>query len=170
MPDLPEWSIVMTIEDQENLIALGTVCHRAYVRHRRLARPVRGRRDGGRPRWLSVLLVLCRSQPRPRRPFWLPAASLLAALAFIRSNWIIYWDRLRDRLVPVRTAGGRLRDLCGSTTTPQRKPGAEFGWRSIAWLLPWFGGMWVLSLLGDIGGGLGWLGSWPPSRASPCGA
>jgi hypothetical protein len=86
--------------------------HRAYVRHRRLARPVRGRRDGGRPRWLSVLLVLRRSQPRPRRPFWLPATSLLAALAFICSNWIIYWDRLQDRLVPVRTAGGRLRDLC----------------------------------------------------------
>ena len=49
-----------------------------------------------------------------------------------------------------------------STPTPSREPGAEFGWRSIAWLLPWFGGMWVLSLLGDIGGRLGWLGSLAP--------
>jgi hypothetical protein len=28
-------------------------------------------------------------------------------------------------------------------------------------LLPWFGGMWVLSGLSDVGGGAGVLGFWP---------
>lgn len=40
-------------------------------------------------------------------------------------------------------------------------PSSEFGWRYVAWLLPWFGGMWILSALGDIDGGLGWLTFWP---------
>ena len=42
-----------------------------------------------------------------------------------------------------------------------KKPREDFGWRYIAWLLPWFGGMWVLSALSDVGGGFGVLGFWP---------
>lgn len=41
-----------------------------------------------------------------------------------------------------------------------KKPAEDFGWRYIAWLVPWFGGMWVLSALSDIGGGFGVLNFW----------
>jgi amino acid transporter len=38
-----------------------------------------------------VLLVLRRSQPELKRPFRLWGAKILAPIAFICSNWIIYW-------------------------------------------------------------------------------
>ncbi len=38
---------------------------------------------------------------------------------------------------------------------------AAFGWSHIGWLSPWFGGMWVLSAMEDVGVGLGVLGFWP---------
>ena len=112
-----------------------------------------------------VLLVLRRSQPGLRRPFWVPAASLIAPVAFICSNWIIYWTGFKTNsfLFGLAAAGFVIYAIYYHAIA--RKPAAEFGWRSIAWLLPWFGSMWVLSLLGGIGGGLGWLGFW---RAVAC--
>ena len=58
---------------------------------------------------------------------------------------------------------------CGPSVSPSalyyhlvaRMPAAEFGWRYIAWLLPWFGGMWIISAVGDVDGGAGWLTFWP---------
>jgi amino acid transporter len=41
-----------------------------------------------------------------------------------------------------------------------KHPARDFGWRYVAWLLPWFGGMWVLSGLSGIEGGLGLLSFW----------
>jgi amino acid transporter len=107
-----------------------------------------------------VLLVLRRSQPALERPFRLWGAGLLAPVAFVCSNWIIYWTGFRtDSFLFVIIAIGFVL-YAGHYHLVARKDPAGFGWRFIAWLLPWFGGMWVISALGDIGGGFGVLGFW----------
>jgi hypothetical protein len=108
-----------------------------------------------------VLLVMRRNQPTLRRPFRLWAAEILAPIAFIFSNWIIFWTGFRANsfLFSLVAAGFALYALYYYYIA--KKPPEDFGWRYIAWLLPWFGGMWVLSGLSDVGGGFGVLGFWP---------
>ncbi len=108
-----------------------------------------------------VLLVLRRNQPTLRRPFRLWGAEILAPIAFICSNWVLYWTGLRTDtfLYILMLAVFVLYALYYHLIA--RMPPGEFGWRYIAWLVPWFGGMWVISALGDIDGGLGWLTFWP---------
>ena len=108
-----------------------------------------------------VLLVLRRNQPKIKRPFRLWGAEILAPLAFICSNWIIYWTGFNTNsfLFGLVAAGFALYALFYYYVA--KKPHKDFGWRYIAWLLPWFGGMWALSALSDIGGGFGVLGFWP---------
>ena len=107
-----------------------------------------------------TLLVLRRNLPDMRRTFRLPAAPVLAPAAFACSNLIMVWTGFvtNSVLMGIVTAGflayAAWYHLVG------RRPAAAFGWRQIAWLLPWFGGMWVISALSDIGGGLGWLRFW----------
>jgi amino acid transporter len=108
-----------------------------------------------------VLLVMRRNQPNLSRPFRLWGAGVLAPIAFICSNWIILWSGFKTNsfLFGLVAAGFALYVFHyhfiakGSTK--------DFGWRYIAWLLPWFGGMWVLSGLSGIDGGLGVLSFWP---------
>jgi amino acid transporter len=108
-----------------------------------------------------VLLVLRRSQPTLTRPFRLWGADVVAPVAFVCSNWIIYWTGFKTNsfMFAVLAIGFAL--YAGYYHFAARKPVEEFGWRYIAWLLPWFGGMWVISALGDIDGGSGVLGFWP---------
>ncbi len=108
-----------------------------------------------------VLMVLRRNQPELRRPFRLKGAGAIAPFAFICSNWIICWTGFTTNsfLFALIAIGFLL--YAAHYHLIARKPAAEFGWASIAWLLPWFGGMWVISGLGDVGGGLGVLGFWP---------
>jgi len=108
-----------------------------------------------------VLLVLRRNQPKLKRPFRLWGAEILAPLAFICSNWIIYWTGFNTNsfLFGLVTVGFALYTLYYYYVA--KKPRKDFGWRYIAWLLPWFGGMWALSALSDIGGGFAVLGFWP---------
>ena len=107
-----------------------------------------------------VLLVLRRNRPDLRRPFRLAGAGVLAPVAFICSNWIIEWTGFRTNsfLFGLVTVGFVLYALYFHLVA--RQPVRDFGWRHIAWLLPWFGGMWLLSALGTIDGGIGVLGFW----------
>ncbi len=108
-----------------------------------------------------VLLVLRRNQPELPRTFRLWGAEVLAPLAFICSNWIIYWTGFKtDSFLFLLVAIGFVLYMVYYHFIA-KKPAEDFGWRYIAWLLPWFGGMWMLSALGDIGGGLGLLKFWP---------
>jgi len=108
-----------------------------------------------------VLLVLRRSQPSLERPFRLFGAEILAPLAFVCSNWIIYWTGFTtDSFLFALVAAGFALYACYFHLVA-KKPAVDFGWRYIAWLLPWFGGMWVLSALSDLGGGFGVMGFWP---------
>lgn len=102
-----------------------------------------------------VLLCLRRNAPNADRPFKLAGAKILAPVTFILSNWIIYWAGFYTNsvLFILISVGFVIYALYYHLVA--RMPAEEFGWRYISWLLPWFGGMWVLSALGDIGGGLG---------------
>ena len=108
-----------------------------------------------------VLLVMRRNQPDLRRPFRLWWAEIVAPIAFVCSNWIIYWTGFKATsfLFGLVAVGFALYALYYFYIV--KKPPRDFGWRYIAWLLPWFGGMWVLSGLSDVGGGFGMLGFWP---------
>jgi amino acid transporter len=108
-----------------------------------------------------VLLVLRRNQPTLRRPFRLWGAEVLAPTAFICSNWILYWTGFKTDsfLYIIMIIVFVLYALYYYLIA--RMPPAEFGWRYIAWLLAWFGGMWIISAVGDIDGGRGWLTFWP---------
>jgi amino acid transporter len=97
-----------------------------------------------------------RNQPTLHRPFRLWGAEILAPLAFICSNWVLYWTGFRtDSFLFVFVLYALYYHLIA------RMPAAEFGWRHMAWLAPRFGGMWVISALGDVDGGAGWLTFWP---------
>lgn len=108
-----------------------------------------------------VLLVLRRNQPTLARPFRLWGAEFLAPLAFVCSNWIIYWTGFKTNsfLFALIAAGFAL--YAAHYHFVAKRPVADFGWRYIAWLLPWFGGMWLLSGLSDVGGGFAVLSFWP---------
>lgn len=102
-----------------------------------------------------ALLVLRRNLPDLERPFRLKGASIIAPLAFICSNLVIYWTGFRTNsfLFLLVAIGFVVYALYYHLV--MKKPASTFGWSHISWLLPWFGGMWVLSWLGGIGGGRG---------------
>lgn len=104
-----------------------------------------------------VLICLRRRAPEAARPFRVRGAHVIAPVAFIASNWIIYWTGYTTNLFLFSLIGGGFVLYAIYYHVVARLPAADFGWRHIAWLLPWFGGMWGLSKLGGIDGGLGLL-------------
>lgn len=108
-----------------------------------------------------VLLILRDTQPGLKREFRLPAAGIIAPLAFVASNWIVYWTGYQTNsfLFIIVAVGFAL--YAAWYHLVAGRPAAEFGWKHISWLLAWFGGMWILSGLGDVGGGYGLLSFWP---------
>jgi amino acid transporter len=108
-----------------------------------------------------VLLVLRRNQPSLHRPFRLWGADILAPVAFIASNWIIYWTGFKTNSFLFALIAVGFIVYAAYYHLIARLPPGEFGWRYIAWLLPWFGGMCALSALGDVDGGYGLLSFWP---------
>lgn len=107
-----------------------------------------------------VLLVLRRNIPETQRAFSLKGAGLLAPAAFICSNYVIYWTGFDTNSVLFIIVAIGFVLYAGYYHLIERKPAATFGWREISWLLPWFGGMWLLSWLSHVGGGIGVLGFW----------
>lgn len=105
-----------------------------------------------------ALLVLRRNLPDLQRPFRMAAAWIIAPLAFICSNLVIYWTGFKTNsfLFCLVAIGFVLYAIYYHFVA--RKPAGQFGWHQIAWLLPWFGGIWLLSWLGSIGGGRNVIG------------
>ncbi|WP_428390821.1 APC family permease [Lichenicoccus sp.] len=108
-----------------------------------------------------TLLVLRRNVPNVARPFRLPGAGTIARAAFVCSNLVILWTGFRTNSVLFLIVAVGFAAYAVWFHFAAKRPAAEFGWREISWLLPWFGGMWVLSALSDIGGGAAVLGFWP---------
>lgn len=106
-----------------------------------------------------VLLVLRRNMPHGERRFRLRGAGVVAPAAFVCSNWIIYWTGFVTISFLFAVILGGFAVYVAYHMASGRS-WAEIGWRRISWLLPWFGGMWVLSWLGTLDGGIGVLGFW----------
>jgi amino acid transporter len=106
-----------------------------------------------------ILLHLRKAMPDAERPFRLRWAGIVAPIAFISSNWIIYWTGYAVTewmfgavfayiVVYLAWHAVRLR--------PLRELGLPQAW----WVLPYLAGMWVVSYLGPAGamGGRGVIG------------
>ncbi len=107
-----------------------------------------------------ILLHLRRAMPDAKRPFRLRLAGIISVIAFIAANWIIYWtgyDVVKWLLGLVVIYGvvylfwyfvihhGRAADL---------------GWQQAWWLVPYFAGLWIISLLGPTSKPMDGLGAY----------
>ena len=106
-----------------------------------------------------ILLHLRRTLPAFQRPFRLHGATVVSTIAFIFSNWIIYWTgyetvKILFSLVAVYVIVYLIWYFI------KRRPLAQLGWQQAWWLLPYFIGMWLISWFGPGGdmGGIGLFG------------
>ncbi|EQD25520.1 MAG: Amino acid permease-associated region [Leptospirillum sp. Group IV 'UBA BS'] len=110
-----------------------------------------------------ILLQLRQAMPDLPRPFRLFKAELTAPLAFVVSNWIVFWSGLATlRFTLLALLLVLLGTLFGRFLSGRRREGSlreEWGLAHSWWVLPYFGGMWVLSELGP--GSLGGRGTIP---------
>ncbi|MHB8424587.1 MAG: APC family permease [Gammaproteobacteria bacterium] len=104
-----------------------------------------------------VLLQMRRVMPRVHRPFRLWWAWLIAPLAFIASNFVMFWAgfAVMSFLFAILLIA-----LVAYLIYRALKPGEKdpLDWRHALWLIPYFGGMWILSGVGPASmGGSGLL-------------
>ena len=107
-----------------------------------------------------VLLLMRRSMPHAKRPFRLWGAWIIAPAAFIVSNWIVFWTGLETLNILFGMlfvllviflvyhygfAGRKKHRLLGFLGREKRRP---LDWKHCWWLLPYFGGLWLLTWLG----------------------
>jgi amino acid transporter len=99
-----------------------------------------------------VLVALRKQVPDQERPFRLPGGHVIPFLAFFSSNLIIYWSTwpINWKLSVAVLLGLALLavfHVTGQHTAPKLdfKAGAT-------WLLPWLGGLALISWIGDYGG------------------
>ncbi len=99
-----------------------------------------------------TLLVLRKADPQRARPYRLPAPSVLAPLAFIAANEIIYWTSWTTvwKLMLAIAVGYVLFGISYGLGHPIERPPLDE--RSLAWILPWFAGLMLISYLGQYGG------------------
>jgi len=106
---------------------------------------------------VPIALVSLRKQvPNMHRPFRLPAATLIALLAFIILNLIGYWTGWHTiwKMYVIGLVGVVLLILYRFTQSRPKPPlHAKHAW----WLLPYFIGMALFSYYGNFGGGKGEL-------------
>ncbi len=95
-----------------------------------------------------ILLHLRRALPDAQRPFRLRAARIISAIAFIASNWIIYWTGYYVVTVLFILVAFYIVLYLGWYLLVRRAPWSQLGWQQAWWLLPYFAGMWVISYLG----------------------
>ncbi len=106
-----------------------------------------------------ILLHLRRVLPNATRPFRLRAVYAVSVIAFIFSNWIIYWTGYETvEVLFILVAAYVVAYLAWYFI--KRKPLSQLGWQQAWWLLPYFIGMWLISWFGPRGdmGGIGLFG------------
>ncbi|MDO8121586.1 APC family permease [Isoptericola sp. b490] len=102
-----------------------------------------------------VLAAMRRQLPERERPFRLPGGHVIPVLAFWSSNLIVYWSgwSIVWKLMVAVLIGLALLvvfEVSGSQPPLDWRAGAS-------WVVPWLGGLALLSWLGDYGGGIGAL-------------
>ena len=102
-----------------------------------------------------ILLHLRGILPGAQRPFRLKAPVLISHIAFIASNWIIYWTGNYVMSVLFVLVGGYTALLLVWHLLVKKLPAANLGWQHAWWLLPYFAGMWLISYLGPSASGMG---------------
>lgn len=97
------------------------------------------------------LLCLRLQLPNEKRPFRLPFANVLCALAFYGCNLISYWTGWNTiwKLAIAIGIGMALLFIAYRRGWLDKK---QFGLRSIGWLAPYLGGLFLISYLGSFGG------------------
>ncbi|MER5171198.1 APC family permease [Thioclava sp. GXIMD2076] len=105
-----------------------------------------------------VLLILRRSQPDLKRSFRLAGAGVLAPVAFIASNLVIYWTGFYTDsiLFGMLVVGFAIYAFVFHVL--QKRSAEEFGWKHLGWLGAWFAGIWLLTGLSDSGADI--VGFW----------
>ena len=103
-----------------------------------------------------VLAAMRKQLPNQERPFRLPGGHILPWLAFFSGNLIIYWSGwTTDWKLFVAVLLGfivlAIFQVTGQVTS-------RMEWRAGAsWLIPWLGGLAIISWLGSFGGGRGYI-------------
>jgi len=103
-----------------------------------------------------VLAAMRRQIPDQERTFKLPGGDVIPFLAFFSSNLIVYWAGwdVDWKLFVAILLGFVLLAVFHGAGVRQ-----AMDWRSGAtWIVPWFGGLAILSYLGAYGGGRGVIG------------
>lgn len=99
-----------------------------------------------------TLLALRKADPHRIRPYRLPAAWVLAPLAFITANEIIYWTAWAtvEKLMLIVLVGYVVFGISYVLGRPIERPPLDL--RSLVWILPWLVGLTTISYLGQYGG------------------
>ena len=107
-----------------------------------------------------ILLRLRTALPDTPRPFRMRAAGILAPVAFIASNWIIYWTGYAVARWMFSAVFAYIVVYLLWYFLVRRGSVHELGWQQAWWTVPYLGGMWLVSYLGPKGamGGTGALG------------
>ncbi|EQD36910.1 amino acid permease family protein, partial [mine drainage metagenome] len=107
-----------------------------------------------------ILMRLRRALPDATRPFRLRAANVLAPIAFIASNWMIYWTGYSVARWMFGAVFVYIVAYLSWYFAVRRRPLRDLGLRQAWWTVPYFAGMWLISYLGPTGamGGCGALG------------
>lgn len=100
-----------------------------------------------------VLFAFRRTLPEAEfpRPFRLRHATLVAALAFIVANLVVFWAGAN---VANHLFGGLWIAFCAycAWQLATRRTLAHLEWRGAWWLAPYFGGLWLITFLGPLHG------------------
>ncbi|MBU2720229.1 APC family permease, partial [Acidithiobacillus ferridurans] len=108
-----------------------------------------------------ALLQLRRALPEGDRPFRLWWAPALAPLAFVVSNWIVFWSGLHTLNFIFSTLSGLLA-IYAITGIWRKGRWSEMGWQYMWWVIPYFCGLWLISWIGPKSlGGIGTLTFFP---------
>ncbi|RKQ93028.1 amino acid/polyamine/organocation transporter (APC superfamily) [Solirubrobacter pauli] len=100
-----------------------------------------------------ALGALRKSRPELPRVYRLPAARVLAPMAFVCATWIIYWSgwQTLTTLMVAMLVGYAL--IAASYAFKLNPAATPVEWRAAAWIAPYLLGMLVISYFGDFGPG-----------------
>lgn len=102
-----------------------------------------------------ALLALRRQLPDQPRPFRLPAATFIAAIAFFAANLFVFWNGWDTNWRMFIAVGIGFVIFAVHYLTQRRGNRPTLNLKQFAWIPVWFAGLIVISALGTFGGGAG---------------